>query len=67
MVPKGEYLAACVEGFLLRNNKYYPKGAADAICNAVSEESDYSRKDCMNASNLTQYDMARSVARYVVA
>ena len=63
-------LSSCVEGFLLRNNKYYPEGAAEAICEAMPVAGagvEYTREDCMDASRLTQYDMARRVARYVAA
>eukprot|EP00873_Tetraselmis_striata_P025559 jgi/Tetstr1/445823/TSEL_033464.t1 len=64
---KGELLAACVEGFLLRNMKYYPKGTADAICSQWNPNwKSYTAEMCRRAAALTQYSFDRPVERYVV-
>jgi len=64
---QGELLAACVEGFLLRNMKYYPKGTADAICSQWNPNwKSYTAEMCRGAAALTQYSFDRPVERYVV-
>uniref|UniRef100_A0A7S1SNC9 Uncharacterized protein n=1 Tax=Tetraselmis chuii TaxID=63592 RepID=A0A7S1SNC9_9CHLO len=63
---EGELLAACVEGYLLRNMKYFPKGAADEICSQWSLSWSYTREMCMEAAQLTQYSFDRNVERYVM-
>jgi hypothetical protein len=63
---QGELLAACVEGYLLRNMKYFPKDAADEICSQWSLSWSYTREMCMEAAQLTQYSFDRNVERYVM-
>mmetsp|Transcript_11440 Transcript_11440/g.32479 ORF Transcript_11440/g.32479 Transcript_11440/m.32479 type:complete len:276 (-) Transcript_11440:211-1038(-) len=68
---KGEAIAACVEGFVLRNQKYFPERAAEAICGSLADSYSgpgsgaYSAGECRRAAELLQYSFDRNVGRYV--
>lgn len=56
-----------MEGFLLRNRKYYPEGAAERICSNWSPSwTSYTRDMCREAAALEMYSPDRNVERYVV-
>lgn len=59
-------LAACLDGFLLRSVKYYPRGAVEVICSPLREKwRGYALDKCLWTGRLTQYSLEREVSRYV--